>query len=163
MTYAAGFFLISPTLAFRAHNEQRPAAEPSDVPLGRMCRTTTYLEALFFPTGGCKEERCVRRSRGGLFLYASPTVACLSLLRKTSVHLLPHTMASDNLNFTHVQYKWMMLPNTGNQVRPGAFSRFLLPTSLCSKTWGRFLSCLANLLFWRNLCWGTASVSVPSI
>lgn len=50
--YAAGLFLISPTLPLRAHTEQRPAAEPSGVPLGRMCRTTADLEALFFPTGG---------------------------------------------------------------------------------------------------------------
>lgn len=52
VTYAAGVFLISPTLPLRARTEQRPAAEPSDVPLGRMCRTTADLEALFFPTGG---------------------------------------------------------------------------------------------------------------
>lgn len=52
VTYAAGVFLISPSLPLRAHAEQRPAADPSDVPLGRMCRTTAYLEALFFPTGG---------------------------------------------------------------------------------------------------------------
>lgn len=52
VTYAAGFFLISPTFPLRAHTEQRPAAELSDVPLGRMCRTTVDLEALFFPAGG---------------------------------------------------------------------------------------------------------------
>lgn len=58
VTFPVRFFLIAMTLPLSAHSE-RPA-EPSDVPLGKMCRTTTYLEALFFPTGGEKKGCCAR-------------------------------------------------------------------------------------------------------
>lgn len=101
LTHPPRFFLITLTFFLAAHTEQRqqPALQPFDVPLGRMCRKTTYSDALFFPTGGSKEERCGRISCEGPFLYVSHTMVCLSVVRshflagKISLRLLTHTMA----------------------------------------------------------------------
>ncbi len=81
VTHPPRFFLISLTVFPAAHPEQRqqPALEPFDVPLGRMCWTTTYSDAFFFPTGGSKEERCGRINCERPFLYVSHTIVCLSV------------------------------------------------------------------------------------
>ena len=73
------FFFFFFNLAARTEQRQQPALEPFDVPLERMCRTTTYSDAFFFPTGGSKEERCGRISCERPFLYVSHTIACLSV------------------------------------------------------------------------------------
>lgn len=81
VTHPPRFFLISLTSFLAAHSEQREQAalEPFDVPLGRMCWTTTYSDAFFFPTGGWNEERCGRKSCERPFLYVSYTMVCLSV------------------------------------------------------------------------------------
>lgn len=66
------FFFFS----FAARTKQRP----NDVPLGRMCWTTTFSDrSSFFPTGGSKEEHCGQISCERPFLYVSHTMVCLSI------------------------------------------------------------------------------------
>lgn len=67
-----------------AHTEQRP----NDVPLGRMCRTTTYSELFFlllshrrFKRGTLRQISCERP-----FLYVSHTMVCLSVEGRPSGH-----------------------------------------------------------------------------
>lgn len=103
VTHPPIFFLISLTFFLPAHIEQRqkPALEPFDVPLGRMCWTTTYSNAFFFPTGGSKEERCGRISCERAFPLRQPHNSLPvcgrapqrtpRLARKISLHLLTHT------------------------------------------------------------------------
>lgn len=73
------FFFFS----FAARTKQRP----NDVPLGRMCWTTTFSDrSSFFPTGGSKEEHCGQISCERPFLYVSHTMVCLSIEGRPSGH-----------------------------------------------------------------------------
>lgn len=68
---------------FAARTKQRP----NDVPLGRMCWTTTFSDrSSFFPTGGSKEEHCGQISCERPFLYVSHTMVCLSIEGRPSGH-----------------------------------------------------------------------------
>lgn len=68
---------------FTARTKQRP----NDVPLGRMCWTTTFSNRFsFFPTGGSKEEHCGQISCERPFLYVSHTMVCLSKEGRPSGH-----------------------------------------------------------------------------
>lgn len=98
------FFFFFFNLAARTEQRQQPALEPFDVPLERMCRTTTYSDAFFFPTGGSKEERCgriscerafpLRQPHNSLPVCGGASQRTGRLAGKISLHLLTHTMAS---------------------------------------------------------------------
>lgn len=106
LTRPPRFFLIFLTFfPLAAHTEQRqqPALEPFDVPLGRMCWTTTYSDAFFlshrrFKRGTLWENKLwaafpLRQPHNSLPVCGRASQRTRRLARKISLHLLTHTMA----------------------------------------------------------------------